>query len=372
MVSVRRLGLSLVILLWAAFLPAIKVVYSNSSQGEEFNTKKIGEIDYYNVYELKKLFDVQIDENTMENNLTLAFKKQRLTFLISASYVILDDDIYNFSYPLRLVEGKYYLPLTTLSMILPKFNTQFSYNKAKGEIVADDNTYQSSKIDMVVIDAGHGGKDPGAVGKSSYEKNLTLKISQKVAKALAKNGINVLLTRNKDEFVELRKRAQLANDYKADLFISIHCNASRHSNRKGAEVFILSTSKVTDKRVEEAIAVENSVVSKYEGESALAHYNDLDFVLKDMALSEHLLASNDLAHCVQNQLVSLTGFHDRGVKQGPFYVLKGAFMPAILVELGFISNPKQERQLNSTSYQDKFVQAIINGVMKFKKDYEKI
>jgi len=372
MKAMRRFCLFFVFLLWVALLPAIKVVYSNSSQGEEFNTKKIGEIGYYNVYELKKLFDVQIDENTMENNLTLGFKKKELTFLISASYVIFDEDIYNFSYPLRLIDGKYYLPLTTLTMILPKFNTQFSYDKDKGEIVAEDNTYQSSKIDMVVIDAGHGGKDPGAVGKTSYEKDLTLRISQRVAKALARKGINVLLTRNKDEFVELRKRAQLANDYKADLFISIHCNASRKSSRKGAEVFILSTSKVTDKRVEEAIAVENSVVSKYEGASALVHYHDLDFVLKDMALSEHLLASNDLAHCVQEQLVGLTKFHDRGVKQGPFYVLKGAFMPAILVELGFISNPAQEKQLNSEKYQKKFVQAIINGVMKFKKDYEKI
>ncbi len=353
-------------------MPAIKVVYSNSSQGEEFNTKKIDEVDYYNVYELKKLFDVQIDENILENNLTLGFNKQKLTFLISASYVILDEDIYNFSYPLRVIDGKYYLPLVTLGMILPKFNTQFAYDEDKGEIVASESTFQSSKIDMVVIDAGHGGKDPGAVGKNSYEKVLTLQIAQKLAKALARNGINVLLTRNKDEFVELRKRAQLANDYKADLFISIHCNASRQKSRKGTEVFILSTSKVTDKRVQEAIAVENSVVSKYEGASALAHYNDLDFVLKDMALSEHLLASNDLAHCVQEQMVSLTGFNDRGVKQGPFYVLKGAFMPAILVELGFISNPTQEKQLNSDNYQEKFVRAILNGVLKFKKDYEKI
>ncbi len=368
----KRLLSLLLLWLWVVALPAIKVVYSNSSQGEVFNTKKVGEIEYYNVYELKKLFDVQIDENILENNLTLSYKNQKLTFLISASYVIFDEDIYNFSYPLRAIEGKYYLPLNTLTMILPKFDTQFAYDKDKGEITAAAYTYQSSKIDMIVIDAGHGGKDPGAVGKDSYEKVLTLEIAQKVAKSLALRGINVLLTRNKDEFVELRKRAQLANDYKADLFISIHCNASRQSSRKGTEVFILSTSKVTDERVQEAIAVENSVVSKYEGASALAHYGDLDFILKDMALSEYLLASNDLAHCVQEQMVKLTGFTDRGVKQGPFYVLKGAFMPAILVELGFISNPTQEKQLNSEKYQAKFVQAIINGVMKFKKDYEKI
>ncbi len=353
-------------------LSAIKVVYSNSSQGEVFNTKKVGDVDYYNAYELKKLFDVQIDENILENNLSLTHNNKKLVFLISASYVIFEGDIYNFSYPLRVIGGKYYLPVTTLSVILPKFDSQFTYNEKMNEITVAARTFQSSRIDLVVIDAGHGGKDPGAVGKRSYEKNLTLQISQKVARALAENGINVLLTRNTDEFIALRKRAQLANDNKADLFISIHCNASKYSNRKGTEVFILSTSKVTDERVQEAIETENSVVSKYEGVSAQSHYDALDFVLKDMTLSEHLLASNDLAHCVQNEMVKKTGFSDRGVKQGPFYVLKGAFMPAILIELGFISNATQEKQLNSASYQSKFVDAIVSGVIKFKRDYEKI
>ena len=371
MVMKRRI-LLFCFLVWMFNLSAIRVVYSNSSQGEVFNTKKVGEVDYYNVYELKKLFDVQIEENILENNLSLGHNDRKLVFLISASYVIFDGDIYNFSYPLRVIGGKYYLPVTTLSVILPKFDSQFTYDENRKEITVAARTFQSSKIDLVVIDAGHGGKDPGAVGKRSYEKNLTLNISQKVARALAERGVNVLLTRNTDEFVELRKRAQLANDNKADLFISIHCNASRYSNRRGTEVFILSTSKVTDERVQEAIATENSVVSKYEGASALSHYDGLDFVLKDMTLSEHLLASNDLAHCVQEEMVKETGFNDRGVKQGPFYVLKGAFMPAILIELGFISNATQEKQLNSATYQTKFINAIVNGVIKFKREYEKI
>jgi len=221
-----------------------------------------------------------------------------------------------------------------------------------------------NRIKTIVIDPGHGGKDPGAIGfsKKSYEKDITLDIALKLRDLITKNSdIKVFLTRDDDRFVSLRERTEFANEVKANLFISLHINAHTNNDVSGIEVYYLSTARTDDARATEAL--ENAVVYHYEGgEEALKRYNDLDFILSDMAQNEHLQESHELCNIMQKSLVETTKGKDRGVKQADFYVLRGAFMPAVLVETGFISNKSEERKLVNANYQIDIANALYQSV----------
>ncbi len=224
-------------------------------------------------------------------------------------------------------------------------------------------------IKVIVIDPGHGGKDPGAIGhRGTQEKDIVLSIAKKLKKELEKRGFKVIMTRNRDKYVPLDERTEIANRAHADLFISIHCNWSRNKIASGTEVFFLSTAKTTWERV---VAMrENASFVKFNG-NRNRHLTPLDDVLLDMAQTEFLQESEDLAGFIQNGIVARTGLLNRGVKQAGFYVLNGVFMPAVLVETAFLSNPEDERKLKSSSFQWKIARGIADGVVKFKSAYRR-
>jgi N-acetylmuramoyl-L-alanine amidase len=229
-------------------------------------------------------------------------------------------------------------------------------------------------VQVIVLDPGHGGKDPGAVGKKlkAKEKDVNLAVALKLKHMLENElGVRVLMTRDDDRFVSLGDRTKHANEHKADLFISIHANASKSSSSKGTETYYLATAMTSDARAVEAL--ENQVVELYEGgASARSKYDDLDFILSDLSQTEHLESSNELASNVQQNLIAGTKSYDRGVKQANFYVLRGAFMPSVLVELGFISNPDEERLLVNDEYQQRLARTIFEGIKRFKYRYDRI
>ena len=219
-------------------------------------------------------------------------------------------------------------------------------------------------IRTIVVDAGHGGTDEGAHGPSgTLEKAITLSVARRLRDALeSRLGVRVILTRIRDAVVELDERAAIANNNKADLFISLHANSSVSQSPSGAEVFYLSI----DEYGEEARAL-----AEREGQYLPVTgggTREIDLILWEMAQVRYLEQSAHLAELVEGELRRRVPMSPRAIQQAPFRVLVGANMPAVLVEMGFISNPDQERQLAGAPFQDAVVEALMASVVRFR-DY---
>ncbi|MAQ43521.1 MAG: hypothetical protein CMG25_03445 [Candidatus Marinimicrobia bacterium] len=226
-------------------------------------------------------------------------------------------------------------------------------------------------IDTVVLDAGHGGKDPGACVQSCsiQEKTITLAVTKKIGEELEKLGMKVIYTRQDDRFVPLNQRTHIANSNDGDLFISIHVNSISNSPRtKGFETYLLRIGK-TDDAIKEVEKRENSVIDKYENSSLL--YEKLSKINATIIQDANAKQSAHLANLIQQQLaISTNDKLNRGVKQAGFQVLWGVAMPNVLVELGFITNKDERKNLTSSKYQIKIAKSIVNAIMMYKQNYE--
>ncbi|WP_372643651.1 N-acetylmuramoyl-L-alanine amidase, partial [Ancylomarina sp.] len=232
------------------------------------------------------------------------------------------------------------------------------------------------KINTIVIDAGHGGKDPGAVGKHCYEKDIALSISLKAGKYIKDNfpNIEIVYTRETDVFIPLKKRPEIANKNKADLFLSIHANSLENNTRTyGTETFILGLHKSKDNL---AVAMkENSVMlyeddytNKYEG------FNPKDpasYIIFNLMHSLHIDNSTSMAQHTEHQFKNRVGRRSRGVKAAELWVLRKASMPSVLIEVGFISNPTEERFLRSEKGQDYMASGIFRAFRSYKEEIER-
>ena len=214
-------------------------------------------------------------------------------------------------------------------------------------------------VGTIVIDPGHGGKDTGAIGpKGTYEKDVVLDVGLRLRDVIEKEtGCKVVMTRDTDDFIDLDARPGVAVQQDADLFVSIHANASKNKKARGVETYLLNLTK--DRDIMEVAARENMTTLKNMGA--------LDSILKDLILDNKRDESLRLAHAVQDGLIwglkkSNKKLSDKGVKQGPFLVLYGASMPSILTEVGFISNPDEEKLLSTGKYRQKVAEAIFEGL----------
>ncbi len=223
-------------------------------------------------------------------------------------------------------------------------------------------------INKIVIDPGHGGRDPGAVSPNgTTEKEIALMISKELKKILAQKGFTVIMTREDDSFVRLRDRSRMANNTGAHLFISIHCNGSGvNSEATGFETFYLSTAKTSWARAVEA--KENSVI---EFEAPEEKESILEYILWDLAQNEYLRESGELAELIQDCMAGKISIRNRGVKQANFHVMREIYMPSVLVETAFITSPKEEEKLKTESFRRKIAEGIADGVAAFKEIYEK-
>lgn len=229
---------------------------------------------------------------------------------------------------------------------------------------------QRIELKKIVIDPGHGGRDPGALGaKRTKEKDVNLDVSKKLKKSLEKLGIEVILTRKDDSYVSLKDRTGIANREECDLFISIHCNASKRRQRGGCETYFLSVAKTDWARAVEAR--ENAAIRFELPDPSFRNYDALSFILWDMAQNEYLNESSNLAECIQVELAKKLPIRDRGVQQAGFYVLAGAYMPAVLVEMAFVSNREEEKLLQKDWFKKRVVEGIYWGVKRFKESYER-
>ncbi|MEZ5147428.1 MAG: N-acetylmuramoyl-L-alanine amidase [Bacteroidales bacterium] len=230
------------------------------------------------------------------------------------------------------------------------------------------------RINKVIIDAGHGGKDPGALGKNTKEKDIVLAVAQLTGKYIQENltDVEVVYTRDSDEFIELHKRAQIANESGADVFISIHCNSNKSSKPFGAETYVMGLHKSVEnlevaKTENAAIYFEDDYKTQYEGFNP---DSDEDYIVLNMFQNASIDQSIELSAYVQNQFRERVGRKDRGVKQAGFWVLYKTTMPGILIELGFLSNPEEEKFLMSKEGQEYMASAIYRAFRDYKVEYE--
>ena len=234
-----------------------------------------------------------------------------------------------------------------------------------------DNIKDQWMLNTVVIDPGHGGKDPGALGKyGTKEKDIVLDISRRLGQLLERNGgIKVIYTRDEDVFVPLIDRTKIANESNGKIFLSIHANA--HSNRsiQGFETFLLSPGKNED--AIEVASRENSVIKMEEKVSQYENLTGENLIMATMAQAAFMKESEDLASNIQTELGKKLKTPNRGVKQAGFLVLIGASMPNVLVEVGFLSNPSEEKKLKQSSHKQKIAKAIYEGIKRFKNTREK-
>ncbi len=253
--------------------------------------------------------------------------------------------------------------------------------KSKNIAKNTTNVLQKYKMKTIVIDAGHGGSDPGALGKVSYEKQVTLAVSLKLGELLAQHlpEIKVIQTRSKDVHVKLYERATVANKNSADLFISIHCNSldvkktPKNKAVAGTEVFIMGAhvseeNLAVAKRENSVILKETDYKKNYGGFDPNSPQSHIMLVLEQNAYLENSLK---LADFTDRQLKDKAKRTNRGLKQAGFIVLKQATMPSMLVEIGFMTNEEEEKFMNTANGQEILASALLRAIKDYKKEIER-
>ncbi len=275
--------------------------------------------------------------------------------------------IFSLRNPFRIVVDVSSVPGKVASKIASKRRFEHELEKPGGKVPKGALAKQLALgVKRIVIDPGHGGKDPGAIGylKSVREKNVTLEISRRLARKIRQRlGCEAILTRNGDTFLSLEERTAIANTKNADLFISIHTNANKTRVCRGIETYFLNLA--TDEHAILVAARENATSAK--------NISDLEAILSDLMKNAKIDESSRLAGHVQEAIIRelkprYSRIKNNGVKQAPFYVLLGAEMPCILIEVAFITNPRECRRLNSAGYQEDIVDAIVTGIQRYIKE----
>ncbi len=227
---------------------------------------------------------------------------------------------------------------------------------------------RGARLRTIMVDAGHGGHDPGAIGRRGLrEKSVTLDIAKRLRDLLMRDGFQVLMTRSDDRFIPLYGRSAVANRAGADLFISIHANASRSRSADGFETYYLS--EATD---DHARALEASENARLPGDLGSSASSDTQAILWDLLYTEHRAESLELAGAICRGMSAHTSrSKNRGVKSARFAVLKGTRMPAVLVEVGFITHAGEEAELRSSDYRQRVAEGIRRGILSFRSELER-
>ncbi len=328
----------------------------------EFDKKLTSkQVNYFTLYDNKKkqfryVFDIHASMLTTSKTLRKkGIKRIKLAqFKPNTLRLVIEDD--------KKLKVKFKKDNNQLIIGINNSNKTVSKTKTVYKI---PTPHRVDREKTIVIDSGHGGKDPGAVGYRNYrEKVVVLQVAKRLRNILKSRGYTVYMTRDRDKFVKLSNRTKYANKRDADIFISIHANAVGKKNAyktQGIECYFLSKSRSS--RAKKVAAKENS-----------ADLSDMNFYGKQSFLntlnSHNIVASNKLAIDLQRGMLgsvkkSYKGVYDGGVREGPFWVLVGAQMPSVLVEIGFISHPREAKRLINSDYQKKLAHGLANGVERY-------
>ncbi|MCL1864469.1 MAG: N-acetylmuramoyl-L-alanine amidase [Spirochaetes bacterium] len=346
--------------------------------------------DYIPLDELVKVFSIEHNFDPVFQKGKLYHKSHYMIYKTGYSCIIIDNSIAYSEYPVIRWKGGIFIPIDLANTLLDNFyNKDIQRKKNKLVILEDEYSdkkpdkeiilQKKEKIGFIILDAGHGGKDPGAIGKGGVmEKNITLTLAKNVEALLKKKGINIKikLTRTTDKFIELSERAEIANrELKKGIngtFVSIHVNASVSNKISGFETYMLSQNP-TNEEARKTAALENNVVILENQKTGGKKYNDIDYIEALMITTQIQRESLLLANSVQNNLkTKVKEFKSRGVNKADFFVLRGALMPAVLIEVGFITHPKEMEYLQRSDYQEKLTAGIVDGIINFINQYNKL
>ena len=323
--------------------------------------------EYVPLNSVTSAYSLDYSWDSIARKLILHKNNSKVVVALGSKIALVDNVDYKLSHPIKMHHGTIVFPRGFAENVLPnafikKYKKEVATKKLKAIC-----PYIIGKI---VIDPGHGGKDPGALGWGAREKDITLDISKRLKRHLERNCIEAKLTRSIDHFISLWRRADIANKENADFFVSIHANAARAKSAKGFEVFYLSEAVDDNAR---AIAAAENAALKYEDSSFgnTKPSTNLEATLWDITNSENRVESIELAKYITRSAQQSLSTKDRGVKAARFYVLKGARMPSILIEVGFISNSQEAAKLKSPTYRELVAKSIAEGISNYKREYEK-
>ncbi len=398
--------------IWAGFASAKEssVYFDGQRHGDDLPLYNIEGVDYASLVDLKEILDLSVEWEPVSRRIVFKTERGDISLLIDNPRIIVNERIAYLNNPSRFLNSGVVIPMQFLTDFLPEIlgykiswspeESRLDIEKKQKVIIGEKEDFSpvelssleekepvsprgaaasgkkkssvpgNYRIDLVVIDPGHGGRDPGAIGRKGLkEKDVVLDIAHRVSSRLKEKGIRIIMTRDRDQFVSLDERAAIANRNRADLFLSIHANAAFSRRANGFETFYVS--EAVDDHARAIAAIENSVLELENNNSRKKLDNTLHAILWDLAYTEFRVESIEWGELLQRELCKIARGENRGVKPGPFYVLKGAQMPSILVEVGFISNVVEESSLRKSSYRDKIADAIANSVLYYKKVYEK-
>ncbi len=290
---------------------------------------------------------------------TINLQGGELRLLADSRQMMVGDHWRVLSVPVVLRQGVVWVPEEVAARL------SVSTASAAGAPSAGSDRY---RIRTIVIDAGHGGKDPGAIGRHGLrEKVVTLDVARRLASILQARGVRVVLTRSDDRFVPLPTRSQMANAASADCFVSIHANSSRSQAASGFEVYYLSEAIDDSAR---ALEVAENVPFAYAAGTVDESSRTLDAILWDMTYTENRVEAVKLGETL-SAAARRMGLHSRGIKSARFHVLKGTRMPSVLVELGFVSNRREEALLRKPTYRQQLARTLAEGILGYKAEYER-
>jgi N-acetylmuramoyl-L-alanine amidase len=327
---------------------------------EKINVFSINGSKYVSIIELCRDYDIDWQWDNFSGILTLKKGTNEAKILVGTPYAEFDGQRQIASQPFRFYRSRVAVPLEFRQLLIRQ------WIGAKPSLITRPTPYFGYKIRRIVIDPGHGGKDPGAIGSSGIkEKNITLDIARRLKQVLESKGIKVVLTRSTDKFVSLGQRSLIANRSNSDLFISIHVNASRSRRPYGFEVYYFS--KASDNIAKTLEVAENA---SYLDEISINNPSrNLKLILADMIYTENIAVSKELAEYICESTCKIMGLRNRGIKSARFVVLKNTSIPAILVEVGFISNAKEERYLKNSFYRQQIAEGLASSIANYKRVY---
>lgn len=330
------------------------------------NLKTFGGTEYISLAKVCSFYGIDYRYDTFARTAAISKGSNRIIVRAEGDRALINGEIVKADKPVILSGNILFAPLSFVKNNLGPIAGYAPPAKIPAEVEGP----KKFRIKTIVLDPGHGGNDPGAIGGRNHlkEKALTLQIAKKLKSILEDAGIKIIMTRDSDVFIPLPKRSEIANKSGADLFVSVHINASRARSLRGFECYYLSNA--TDDNARALEAFENSSLKMDDGAS-VEHSRPLDKTLWDMALTEDRLESSELAGYICDSVNESLIMGTRGVKTARFYVLKHTNIPAVLVESGYVSNKYEELKLKDPEFLDRIAESVAQGILRFKREYKR-
>jgi len=322
---------------------------------QAFPTYNLNGVTYYALIPLCEAKGISWQYDTFTKVAVLNKGSHRINLKVGDDLVLVDQRAILLNHPVDLYEGAPVVPAKFKEQVI---DTLFREEKITPKKVISFSL--SRKIKKVVVDPGHGGNDPGAIGRTGLrEKDVNLDIARRLAALLESEGVNVVMTRNTDRFIPLGTRVQITNNSKADLFVSIHSNANHTRSLNGFEVYYVASSLNDAKR---ALFAARNANLNLDGASFASRSVDLKAMLWDMIYTYDRAESIQLAKNICKSVGSNMDVRVIGIKDARYAVLRGSRIPAVLIETGFVSNYNEERMLKNGFYRQKIAESIMEGL----------